>query len=257
MGSGHTGSISYDLQATPDLANQATPEIPVPTAVNPVEPPQIGDVVVQSGDTTMADYSASSSDQVQEVAHTYDVATTTQVDVNSADGIAMTLAGQEPHDAQVDATGTLMFKTAGNGVSTGYGFLPGSTVHLYIHSTPRLLATGIVDENGNFSVPFLVPGDLQIGPHDIQAQGIGRNDRKYRSLVAAVKVAPENEYLLSSGGVGGWRWGLGSAHTAANLAYTGSNLNGLLASGLALLAAGMGALGVQLRRRRFRTRRLS
>jgi len=57
-------------------------------------------------------------------------------------------------------------------IVTGAGFKPGSTVEVWLFSTPTLLGTTIVLQDGTFSLPVTVPGDLPAGSHTLQAEGL-------------------------------------------------------------------------------------
>ena len=55
---------------------------------------------------------------------------------------------------------------------TGVGFKPGSTVEVWLFSTPTLLGTTIVLQDGTFSLPVTVPGNTPAGSHTLQAEGL-------------------------------------------------------------------------------------
>ena len=53
------------------------------------------------------------------------------------------------------------------------GLLPGSTVYLYIYSTPQLIGSGVVDSTGTANITALIPQGLPTGDHQILAVGTG------------------------------------------------------------------------------------
>jgi LPXTG-motif cell wall-anchored protein len=57
-------------------------------------------------------------------------------------------------------------------IVTGAGFKPGSTVEVWLFSTPTLLGTTIVLQDGTFSLPVTVPGNTPAGSHTLQAEGL-------------------------------------------------------------------------------------
>jgi LPXTG-motif cell wall-anchored protein len=57
-------------------------------------------------------------------------------------------------------------------IVTGAGFKPGSTVEVWLFSTPILLGTTIVLQDGTFSLPVTVPGNTPAGSHTLQAEGL-------------------------------------------------------------------------------------
>ena len=95
--------------------------------------------------------------------------------------IGMTLSGQSATNAVLNMT------PGGQGSTTGYGFLPGSTVQIYAFSTATSLGTATVGSDGTFHASFPVPATLSIGNHTIQAQGLG-SDGRLRALAAGVTI---------------------------------------------------------------------
>jgi hypothetical protein len=55
----------------------------------------------------------------------------------------------------------------------GSGLLPGSTVVLEVHSTPRTIATGTVGSDGRYTMTAALPTDLEEGAHELVATGTG------------------------------------------------------------------------------------
>ena len=73
---------------------------------------------------------------------------------------------------------------------TGAGFKPGSTVEVWLFSTPTLLGTTIVLQDGTFSLPVTVPGDLPAGSHTLQAEGL-TTAGDLRAVSAGVTVSKD------------------------------------------------------------------
>ena len=73
-------------------------------------------------------------------------------------------------------------------IVTGVGFKPGSTVKVWLFSTPTLLGTTIVLQDGTFSLPVTVPGNTPAGPHTLQAEGL-TTAGDLRALSARVTVS--------------------------------------------------------------------
>jgi hypothetical protein len=68
---------------------------------------------------------------------------------------------------------------------SGSGFAPGSTVSLYLYSTPTLLGTVLTDATGSFSTTVTLPAGLAPGAHHLVAVGVDAsvNARVLRSDV--------------------------------------------------------------------------
>jgi len=73
---------------------------------------------------------------------------------------------------------------------TGVGFKPGSTVEVWLFSTPTLLGTTIVLQDGTFSLPVTVPGNIPAGSHTLQAEGL-TTAGDLRALSARVTVSKD------------------------------------------------------------------
>jgi uncharacterized repeat protein (TIGR02543 family) len=82
----------------------------------------------------------------------------------------------------------------------GSGFVPGSTVELFVYSDPEPLGTTTADADGVISVGVVIPADLELGAHTIVARGFSLDalDNGY-GIAALALVAP----ALSSTGVQG------------------------------------------------------
>jgi LPXTG-motif cell wall-anchored protein len=127
-------------------------------------------------------------------------------------------------------TGTGSTVTPGGQITvSGTGYRPGSTIDLYVYSTPIQVGTATADANGAFTAVVTLPAGLATGTHHLVAAGLDPSgDPRY--LVSEVTVAA-------------------SGSGASTLAYTGSEPLPLLVCAGVLLMAGS-ALVVLGRRRR-------
>jgi LPXTG-motif cell wall-anchored protein len=75
-------------------------------------------------------------------------------------------------------------------IVTGAGFKPGSTVEVWLFSTPTLLGTTIVLQDGTFSLPVTVPGNTPAGSHTLQAEGL-TTAGVFRAVSAGVIVSKD------------------------------------------------------------------
>jgi hypothetical protein len=82
----------------------------------------------------------------------------------------------------------------------GSGFVPGSTVELFVYSAPEPLGTTTADADGAISVGVVIPADLELGAHTIVARGFSADARDNGYGIAALAVVAP---ALSSTGVQG------------------------------------------------------
>ena len=107
---------------------------------------------------------------------------------------------------------------------TGTGWLPASSVSVWIESEPVLLKSGVaVDGEGAFSTPVIIPADIEPGPHTIFTTG-----------------------TTAGGDVGA----AASASITVTGSTTGSNILPIGALGGVLLATGIGTVVLFRRRSR-------
>lgn len=88
---------------------------------------------------------------------------------------------------------SIVLKSGAETTITGAGFKPGSTVEVWLFSAPTLLGTTIVLQDGTFSLPVTVPGNLPAGSHTLQAEGLTAAG-VLRALSAGVTVS-KNGFL--------------------------------------------------------------
>jgi hypothetical protein len=74
-------------------------------------------------------------------------------------------------------------------VASGRGYAPGSTVELWIHSTPRYLATVTAAADGTFSTIVQIPSGTSPGPHSIVSDGVDDVSERLRLAVPITVVA--------------------------------------------------------------------
>ena len=82
----------------------------------------------------------------------------------------------------------------------GSGFVPGSTVELFVYSDPEPLGTTTADADGAISVGVVIPADLELGAHTIVARGFSLDALDNGYGIAALAVVAS---ALSSTGVQG------------------------------------------------------
>ena len=110
--------------------------------------------------------------------------------------------------------------------TSGSGFMPGSIVEVWVFSTPTLLGTAEVDEDGSFSAVYNLPADLAVGVHTLQAEGVTSSGEP-RAMALALELFP----------------------TAVELPVTGSTHSMDLVN-LTLVLTALGGMLVLVRRRR-------
>ncbi|NDE60415.1 MAG: hypothetical protein EB010_13560 [Acidimicrobiia bacterium] len=104
-------------------------------------------------------------------------------------------------------------------VLTGEGFAPNSMVEVWLNSTPILLLTTNVGENGRFTTEFSIPADLAGGNHTFTFVGLAADGSELRTSVGVVIVDPRDVVSISDGDVEGISSGSsGSAGTDIGIA---------------------------------------
>ena len=117
---------------------------------------------------------------------------------------------------------------------TGTGWLPASSVSVWIESTPVLLKSGVaVDSNSEFTTSVIVPADIEPGPHTIFSTGTTTTGEVGAAASASITVT-----------------GSTTDGSGDNLADTGSNILPIGALGGVLLATGIGTVVLFRRRSR-------
>lgn len=72
----------------------------------------------------------------------------------------------------------------------GTGFAPGSIIKVWLFSDPASIANVTADENGNFTGSAQLPGDIPVGEHTVQLNGLSK-DGQVRSVALGVVVQPD------------------------------------------------------------------
>lgn len=136
----------------------------------------------------------------QEVVITVDGDTTTM----TGDGFTLTLTAfdGDGNSFAVDAQGRLIVTEDGSVRVSGSGFLPGSIVDVWLFSTPQLLGELLVDSGGRFAATLPLPGDIALGEHTIQLNGVAAGG-EVRSLTTGIVVLATPVAALSATGSAG------------------------------------------------------
>ncbi|MGB3410535.1 MAG: hypothetical protein WBA45_05010 [Microthrixaceae bacterium] len=127
-------------------------------------------------------------------------------------------------DDSSSIVGNRSINQGGTVTVSGWGFAPGSSVAVWMHSSPTLLTTVTAGADGRVSATVTVPKDAQLGAHEMKLVGQD-TDGQPLTLSLALDVTPIGQ-----------------------LAFTGGDSSPLLAAGLALIVAG--ALLSEFTRRR-------
>jgi hypothetical protein len=80
----------------------------------------------------------------------------------------------------------------------GSGFVPGSSVELFVYSDPEPLGTTTADADGGIAASIVIPADLELGAHALVARGFSSDGLENGYGVAALAVVAP---ALSSTGV--------------------------------------------------------
>jgi outer membrane protein OmpA-like peptidoglycan-associated protein len=177
--SGLSNGTSYKFKVTAVTANHATSAPSVPQAVTTSAAP----VAAANGSsaTNGAAQVISAGGNVSQVAVSK-TGSTVKIGDGSF-GLALGLASQSVNYSHSSVS---MFSGTKARIG-GYGFLPGSTVTLYISSSHVKLGTAKVGHNGRFVGDFTVPATLKNGDHTLISTGITAK-RKRESVEGSVRV---------------------------------------------------------------------
>ena len=95
---------------------------------------------------------------------------------------------------QMQLTTEIQIGDTAQGKSAGVvatGLLPGTTVYLYIYSTPQLLGSAPVDTTGTARISAVIPPGLPPGDHKVVAEGTGADNTPVQAL-SAFELNPQN-----------------------------------------------------------------
>ena len=148
----------------------------------------------------------------------------------SLDGLTVSVVVPNDEGVTVDGTTLNIFVTSEIELS-GSGFLPNSTIEIFLYSDPYLLGAVTTRDDGGFSGIFSLPESLDLGAHRLEIIGMGSNNAE-RTVDYSFKIVDENNPGLFQ------KKGMfddteGSAKT----------IGGLAAVAAAVAAAGAGAAG--------------
>jgi len=147
---------------------------------------------------------------------------------------------------ELDAEGRLIIVAGAYAQVSGEGFRPGTSVDVWLLSTPIHLGDVTVGIDGSFSAMLPIPDGVPPGPHTVQLNGVAA-DGSVRTLSVGVVVrAPEQP----AGGDGARATSGEAARGAApaGLAFTGAHAATVSLVGLLLLLVGTSLLGSARRR---------
>lgn len=106
----------------------------------------------------------------------------------------------------LDAQGRLIVNRDGSVRVTGTGFAPGTTVDVWLFSTPTFLGDVVVRPDGTFDQLLALPDGIEVGEHTVQMNGLGESGEVYSVssglIVKASPVAPapkEKELAFTGG----------------------------------------------------------
>ncbi|MGV8965609.1 MAG: fibronectin type III domain-containing protein [Cellulomonas sp.] len=158
-----------------------------------------------------------------------------------ADGFTVSLQPVTPGGglASVDPTTGLITMTVGGSVRvSGTGFLSGSTVDVWLFSTPYLLGEVVVGADGSFAATLPLPAGVAAGEHTIQLNGVSQ-DEMVRSLSTGVVIQAVPASARASS----------SSASSGSLAQSGADPLGLVLVDLALLLLGTALVFARSHRR--------
>ena len=95
---------------------------------------------------------------------------------------------------QIQLTTEIQIGNTAEGKSAGViatGLLPGTTVNLYIYSTPQLLGSALVDATGTARINAVIPPGLPAGDHRVVAEGTSAGNTPVQAL-SAFELNPQN-----------------------------------------------------------------
>jgi outer membrane protein OmpA-like peptidoglycan-associated protein len=96
------------------------------------------------------------------------------------------------------SSSTVVVMSGGTAVFSGSGFLPGSTVDIYIYSTSTFIGAVRVRQDGTYQATFPIPSSLTAGHHTIQSQGFAASGERLAVRVGVVVVkAPKVTLVIS------------------------------------------------------------
>ncbi|MBO3094827.1 fibronectin type III domain-containing protein [Cellulomonas dongxiuzhuiae] len=160
----------------------------------------------------------------------------------TADGVRVTLTGLDAAGRPGAAAGRVVIAPDGSVTVTGSGFAPGELVDVWLFSTPVLLGTVRVGDDGTFAARFALPAGVAAGQHTLQLNGTTA-DGALASVASGVLVEAAPVAAPVPAPASG-------APAGAALAVTGSSVTAGTLLATALLVGGGLAVAFAARRRR-------
>lgn len=136
----------------------------------------------------------------------------------------------------VNASGSLVLSAGGTVVVSGDGLAPGSTVGIWLHSTPVLLGEVTVGADGSFRAELPL-GPITPGDHTLVLRGVGSNDEEI-AYALGVTVVADNQDTASTEDTAGTAARISASGADVVLPDTGSTVVLPLVAATLLLAAG-------------------
>ena len=155
----------------------------------------------------------------------------------SSEGTIVTIAASGENEIVIDGTILNAFNSSTYEIS-GSGFLPNSTVELYVYSDPYLLDVLDTNADGEFVSSLSLPTDLDPGWHRFEVVGIGSDNTERKIEYSFSLVDRSNPNLFQEKGM--FDDTEGSAKTIGGLAAVAA---AVAAAGAAGAAAGGSASG--------------
>ena len=155
----------------------------------------------------------------------------------SSEGTIVTIAASGDDGIGINGTTLNAFKSSTFEIS-GSGFLPNSTVELYVYSEPYLLGILDIDTDGGFVSSISLPTELDPGSHRFEVVGMGTDNTDRKIEYSFSLVDRNNPNLFQEKGM--FDDTEGSAKTIGGLAAVAA---AVAAAGAAGAAAGGSAGG--------------
>ena len=110
-----------------------------------------------------------------------------------AGDLVMTVRGAGDDTTDYDeATENLVVYRSLRVVVSGAGYEPGSSVEIWLFSTPVMIGTATAGDDGSWTVEVRIPSEVEIGEHSIQIEGTapGDIDRTIRATLMVADPTP-------------------------------------------------------------------
>ena len=193
--------VSYD-----EDGNQVVVDMPINVAQPPPQPEPTADGEIP--DLNPGESLATRAGQPVSV-NVIPVPDNKQTIIEGDDWTMEIQADGEGSNVQENADGEVLINFTRDEAATvsGDGFMPGTRADVWLYSTPTLLGTVDIDENGQFNGQVMVDGKVvEVGEHTLQLQGVGM-DGYVRA--ANLGVVVNDEAIATTAAVSlAWVWWL-------------------------------------------------